>query len=497
MNIFQLSSSAIILSSIIGVDPGKLLPSDAYLGPPLNEAYHQSSNFVDSTKIISFLHPFTFINYTSFRKLYTHPVDPSKWVHVPTVNTQATQDEVQTNIKLLAVGGGLTAGAQNGGLFRVGQMSAYPNLVARQMGVKDFHTPLFDENEENGTGFLALKDDDSEFPNFEFVSSNTLSDNIQDHPPIYRSTASASDNLGAPGLCIDGFYSRWSPGMQGTVVNLTTGKSWPKFMPFLWRFSDPKFFEAYNLADLIKSKDFNFFLLEDLHERFLHVLRSRDQVGLSDLIGDLQTGNDAGLKAIQLLLGKGRRGVLFTIPNFRHLAAYNWYTPTYLKDNSSSLQMSVVYPSGAIEVVDPNKSFWLMPTQTVDSCYRNLVSGTLFKKAFHDRDILTADELMLYDLALTRYNDKIKGWAKEYDLALVDVEDIYRRIHNSEYKTEEGILMSGRGRGNFFSYDGIYPSTLGQAIIANEVLQSINDTYKTAYQKINISEYMNTISLKP
>lgn len=44
-------------------------------------------------------------------------------------------------LNMVAMGGGMTAGVRNGGLYRAGQMTAYPNLVARQMGIADFQSP--------------------------------------------------------------------------------------------------------------------------------------------------------------------------------------------------------------------------------------------------------------------------------------------------------------------------------------------------------------------
>lgn len=56
-------------------------------------------------------------------------------------------------MEMVAFGGGLTAGVMNGGITRESQLTNYTNLLAHQMGIKNFQMPLFDEEHFNGTGY--------------------------------------------------------------------------------------------------------------------------------------------------------------------------------------------------------------------------------------------------------------------------------------------------------------------------------------------------------
>ena len=56
---------------------------------------------------------------------------------------------LEANFRLLSVGGSLSSGFRDGGLYREAQLTAFPNLIARQMGVT-FDQPLFDTNDGNG-----------------------------------------------------------------------------------------------------------------------------------------------------------------------------------------------------------------------------------------------------------------------------------------------------------------------------------------------------------
>jgi len=46
-------------------------------------------------------------------------------------------------LNIVAMGEGMTAGVRDGGLYCYGQMTAYPNLLARQMGMIVFKSPPF------------------------------------------------------------------------------------------------------------------------------------------------------------------------------------------------------------------------------------------------------------------------------------------------------------------------------------------------------------------
>ncbi|MDZ7935848.1 MAG: hypothetical protein U5M51_12975 [Emticicia sp.] len=55
-------------------------------------------------------------------------------------------------LRMVAIGGSLTAGVRDGGYFNEGILTSYPNLIARQMKLKKFEQPLFDATDYNGFG---------------------------------------------------------------------------------------------------------------------------------------------------------------------------------------------------------------------------------------------------------------------------------------------------------------------------------------------------------
>lgn len=70
---------------------------------------------------------------------YGSKYDAGKWFSRPLEKPYlGTITEDGTVPVMISFGGGLTAGVSNGGLNREAQQFAYPNLVARQMGIADF-----------------------------------------------------------------------------------------------------------------------------------------------------------------------------------------------------------------------------------------------------------------------------------------------------------------------------------------------------------------------
>lgn len=55
---------------------------------------------------------------------------------------------------LMVFGDGMAAGWKDSGLSREGQQFAFPNLVAHQIGLKGFNSPLFSVEHGNGAGYL-------------------------------------------------------------------------------------------------------------------------------------------------------------------------------------------------------------------------------------------------------------------------------------------------------------------------------------------------------
>lgn len=340
-------------------------------------------------------------------------------------------------VNLITVGGGVTAGAQSGGLFRDGQLSAYPNLVAKQMGISDFKSPLFDEAHANGTGFTLIKDPTSQTVFKVENSLGTVREQENGKPINFSPYTGTVNNYSAPWLSTwQIFDSIWDETMIGKVVN-ANGVSWLPFLPYVARFIPIDHFKSGTLFNYITDyHPYNFFILDINAEVFLNNIRLKGSrnVGLSDFIGDIQNGDNYTLKAIQKFKRNESNGAIFTVPHFRDLGISTW-----------------------------------------------------------DVKVLNQEEVLMYENGVDITNKYLREWANSNGLAVVDLDVLYKDVKEGRVMIGERISVKGNFKGNFFSSDGIYPSTLGQAVIANEVIRAINLKFKSQIQPVDIEKYLVSI----
>ena len=111
-------------------------------------------------------------------KLHT---PPAKKADLSKLKNNDDPDLKGKPLRMVAIGGSLTAGVRDGGYFNEGIMTSYPNLIARQMGIS-FEQPLFDAADYNGYGRktrTSFNPTGGPVPKFKEVSNNSGVDNIE------------------------------------------------------------------------------------------------------------------------------------------------------------------------------------------------------------------------------------------------------------------------------------------------------------------------------
>src|SRR3981081_137373 len=83
-------------------------------------------------------------------------------------------------------------------------------------------------------------------------------------------------------------------------------------------------------------------------------------------------------------------------------------------------------------------------------------------------------------------NERLIDLAREFNVPVFDLHDLFRRVK------EHGILIGSRKLnaeylGGFYSLNGLYPGATGQAIIANEILQTLNRQYNADFAPVDLS----------
>jgi hypothetical protein len=382
-----------------------------------------------------------------------------------------------TTPAMIAFGGGLTGGVSNGGLNREAQQFAYPNLVARQMGISDFKTPLLDEKEANGTGIFLYGEPNGDFPRWTEVTNNLA--HLEPGEPVKMTPF--------PGLIHNfAFYN-----------GATIGASYPfcptcKSQAYSSRFSDYKITKDTTLLKSIQRKqNYDFVLMEDFYDAFANWIVNQPRL---DESFSLVNYASVPTYAMDGIVNKGQKGVVFTIPHFKHLGFMNWYDVEVLKKTAPTISM-VYWITNSAVTANHTQNFYLKPTKYTEGVFGTAEKGKPIQAQVTDMDIIDQGEAWFADPDRI-VNPSVRKFADKYNLALVDLRAIYEKIHDGTYITDDGLKINGSIKGNFFSSDGIYPTPLGQAVIANEVIKAINLKYHAHVPLINVGEFVGMISSK-
>jgi hypothetical protein len=389
-------------------------------------------------------------------------------------------------LNMVALGGGMTAGVRNGGLYRAGQMTAYPNLVARQMGITDFQTPLFAENEANGTGYLQLVDDGTQYPTWKEVNNIKATVKAGSPPELAKYTGGSVHNYAMPG---GGLSTSLNP-FTGLGVN-EYGRSWRTEQVYASRVIPISIYATkVSLADQVMSQPINFYILEDDCDDLISLIR--DNYDITSWGSDKANLGYAFLidNLIQRMKEKSNatKGVVFTWPIISDLAYFNWYTIQDLKSKANSISIITSGPK-SYKLDENTNNVLFNPTSKVDALFRSLKKGDNISVTLENADVIDPWEFNNNTGGIRTYNNYIRASAKKAGLAIVDLEKIYGQIHSNTYVSSDGYKVDGGTKGNFFSSDGVYPTAIGQAVIANEVIKSINATYKSTIPLINLKDY--------
>lgn len=349
------------------------------------------------------------------------------------------------DLRMTVVGSSIASGVNDHGLPSSNQSYSYPSLLSKQMNLSNFN-------------------------------KNSLT---------YRKTESTS-NYSLPYLkIIDLTYDLKSGG------NPLCER---KFLPYYSKLIDN---DTTMVIDFLKNEFSinkpDFFIMD---------------LGFQDLISFVENGGFgrnisylAGadyypqLTLIEQLTRDKTKGVLFTIPDVLKFPAFN---------NSLHEKAKLVHQIDNLYILNKNNT--LRPSKAGDILLSNKQNEMLLNpedkhqqglspdNPLNDRDVFSLEEQQdLRTFSPHIYNERIIGsWAEKFDLAVVDLFELYEQIFSGKYITVDGISVDPDiNTGNFFSKDGLHPTPFGQAIITNETIKAINKKYGTNIQFINTSSFLN------
>ncbi|RZK14137.1 MAG: hypothetical protein EOO43_16790, partial [Flavobacterium sp.] len=118
-------------------------------------------------------------------------------------------------LRMIDIGGSLTAGVRDGGYFNEGIMTSYPNLIARQMHLSRFEQPLFDKDNYNGFGrkvITGFNPTGGPVPKFNEVTNNSAIVYADDKTLTLKSyqEKEALDNFAIPNMSRAAYMGHYS-----------------------------------------------------------------------------------------------------------------------------------------------------------------------------------------------------------------------------------------------------------------------------------------------
>lgn len=107
-----------------------------------------------------------------------------------------------------------------------------------------------------------------------------------------------------------------------------------------------------------------------------------------------------------------------------------------------------------------------------------------------DQVVLSGDEIATISDRINGFNNVIQQVAGEIGAPVVDINGFFNDV------VQNGISIGGVGydvaflTGGIFSYDGVHPTPLGYAVVANEFINTINEAFGAAIEPVNLLPFV-------
>jgi hypothetical protein len=376
--------------------------------------------------------------------------------------TSVSTNNLSIFTKYIAVGGSLTAGYTNGGLYREGQLASYPNLVAQQVGVK-FDQPLFGVGQENGTGYLATTQSNTS-PQFDKISDKLA---ILTASPFTLSkyAGGVPNNYGVAGLRVSDLNN------AGFGNAKTQG-----FNPFYERIL-PLGKEETSYTDFVKESNATFFVASMGEQDLLSYATSGGQSSpteTSSFANNIQKFLDA------LVVNKAK-GILTNIPNVLDLPFFNFYTFQELAKSIGTNNIFITTSNGIVRAATVDDKILMDAILKIGQANaENQKKGFSIANPLSNEEVLDKDEINIIGSRLSDFNGILKLEADKRGIILVDLNSLYGQVKSKTYSFNGLKFDNSVFTGGFFSLDGLNPTPRGSAVIANEIIKVINENYKNS-----------------
>ncbi len=410
----------------------------------------------------------------------------------------------------VSVGDSYSAGYTDGALSAFGQKNGFTNIMATQLqtiGADEFKQPMLPAGTSvgsSGNGSYVLKVVDGMLMPVPTEGDPEL---LMD-PSTWINAQAPFNNVGVPGA--KSFHL-----LSPLFGDSTLGAG--NFNPFYSRFaSNPGTSSV--IGDAMLNNPSFFSLWVGGNDVLWYALAggtgSESGIGSNDITpASIFKGSIEGLVAT--LISKGAKGVISNIPGIDALPYFSYIAYDNLKLTAAYAtllnQAYAPYNQAAdanglprIEFAEGRNAFVVADSghplgmrQMVEgekvllSALSNILGGVYWGSMtpMPDQESLDLAEVDNISDAIDKFNVIIKNAAEANNLAFLDANRVMDELIH-------GIMIDGTGynttfvTGGMFSLDGIHASGRGSAIIANELINAINEEYGSTVPLANVNDYL-------
>ena len=363
--------------------------------------------------------------------------------------------------KYVAIGDSLTAGYQSGGLVSDFQQYSFPNIIATQLGIDDFEQPLI-----SSPGIPAVMQLQSLYP-LSFYTPNETG------VPLNLNLQRPYDNLGIPGATL---Y---------TSLNPPVSSSNPFYQLILRGLGN-----AVSQAISLHPKLVTFWLGNN--EILGGVTSGKVIEGVT--VFPVSTYSLLLDQALAALTAAKTKIVIMNLPNVTDIPFVNTLSiyisdPTtgeLVKDGNGNY-IPFIGPKG------PLSKGWYITLKAAPYIAAGYGIPTVLGGnglPLPDDVTLSPDEISKLNNMVTDYNKVISDAATKYNAVLIDINSIFTDVKKNGYKIGGITFTTSYLTGGVFSYDGIHLTSLGYAIVANKIIEKINEKFD---YNIPLYSYKNLI----
>lgn len=368
---------------------------------------------------------------------------------------------------MISIGGTLTFGLRDCAISKESQESSYVGILAKQLNVQSFRQA------DIASGLFARMSVNLDERKDLILNGGFIMADVEEESRKFKPVKSPLDNLSIPfqkvlslDLSLDD-TKNWLPGMGKESFSFLG-----KYLP-----EGEKTSRSYVSMIEEQLKDVSFFAYELGFDDFLdYYLKGAYAQDLSFMYFDRE-GYFPENKILTNLKSQKAKGVILNVPEILLLPYFSYYR----YDNHQ-------YHDIWIEQYDKNdvrklqKGDILLPNDP--SWYFGL--GSERDNPVQDENVITINEIA----SVNNYNRMLGQLADHNGFPVVDLNGLYKRVIEGKIYVGDVKIDGKYPNGRFFSTDGITPTALGHAIIANEVINKLNSYYKSDISLIELSKYL-------